>query len=208
MKKIKKIFVQYLLAAALVAGFAGMSTAAKPHDRDGWLLGMGYGMSYGEVTFVTDIVGDTKDGVTPQVRFGHMVGKHFSASVEYNGWVYETGQLPDKYRVSLQQVMAALTWYPGNSESHSGGLYVRASCGLGWSGFAMVELDDDLIQGEGGRIDETGLGLAMALGYELRIARDVAAGLSFGYNYLDINGDLFNEAYFTPLTFSLNWYWH
>lgn len=207
MKKMKKIIVWCSLATALLSVFASVSTATLPHNRDGWFIGMAYGLGFGEVTFVGDIVGETTDGVTPQIRFGHMLGKKFSASVEYNGWMYETGKLPDKYRISLQHVMAAVTWYPGNPESAFGGMFVRASCGLGWTGFAVVELDEDLVQGHGAREDETGLGVALALGYEMRFAEDLAGGLSLGYNYLDIGGDIFNTAYFLPLTLSLTWYW-
>jgi hypothetical protein len=207
MKKIQNITVWCLLLSVLTVAWTSVACAGNPHKRDGWILGVAYGMGLGEVTFSNELVGETRDGAIPQIRFGHMLGENFSATVEYDGWVYELGRIPDKFRVSLQQVMAGLTWYPGSADKASGGMYLRACAGLGWAGLAAIELDEDLLQTHGARIDESGLGLAFAFGYEMRIVEDLAAGLSVGYNYLDIGGDIYDEAYFVPLTFSLNWYW-
>ncbi len=207
MIKNKKIIMLCLVVTALSTVIASTSSAVLPHVRDGWLIGMSFGLGYGEVTFANDLVGDTVDGVTPQIRFGHMLGKNYSATVEYNGWMYETGQLPDKYRISLQGVMAALTWYPGNPESAFGGMFVRAGCGLGWTGLAAVQLDEDLIQEYGIRKDESGLALGFAFGYEMRIVENLAGGMAVGVNYLDIWKDIFEKAYIIPLTLSLTWYW-
>ena len=41
-----------------------------------------------------------------------MLGKHFSLGFSYVGWLYETGNAPIKYRYSMQNIMAAITWYP------------------------------------------------------------------------------------------------
>ncbi len=177
------------------------------HTRDGWLVGFGFGFAYGEATFANDMAGDTRNGVNPQICLGHMLGKSISASLDYNGWVYEFGSVPDKFRVSMQNISAAITWYPGNPKGVSGGIFLRATGGLAWTSLAVIELDDDLIQDQWVREDELGLGLGLAFGYEMRITEEVASGLSVGYNYMDIGGDIFESGYYVPVALSLTWYW-
>ncbi len=200
---------QMLLAAALVAcvGVAAPANAAgRNHARDGWQLGLSYGYSSGRVTLADAQEGTARGGATPQLRLGHAVGRHFALGVEYNGWMLEDGDADLKLRASLQQIMAAATWYPGKPESAAGGFYVRAGVGLGWASIAAIEIVDQ-IQEDGERIDETGLGLLAGIGYEFRISPDVAAGLGFGFNQLLIDKDIYDSGWFTPITGTLAWYW-
>jgi hypothetical protein len=147
------------LAAALIV-LAALLTAAddaaalSPHVRDGWVLGLSYGGARGKAEFGeigTEIAGQTsgktEDGVSPQIRFGHMLGRHFGLGVAYTGWMYETGTLPIKYRYSMQNIMLAGTWYPGQADSPLGGLYLRGAAGLAWSSIAEVEIVEDEEQG-------------------------------------------------------------
>ena len=180
--------------------------AGRPHVRDGWQLGFAYGYSAGRITLANEVEGTGEGGATPQIRLGHAVGSHFALGVEYNGWMLEGGDADLKIRSSLQQVMLAGTWYPGQPDQASGGFYLRGGLGLGWGSVAVVEIVDQ-VQEHGDRLDEAGLGLLAGLGYEFRITPDVAAGLGVGFNYLAIDKDVYDSAWFTPFTGTLAWYW-
>jgi len=182
--------------------------AGHPHQRDGWLLGMSYGYGRGRIkAFDSGDQYDFHDGTTPQIRFGHMLGDHLALHVEYGGWMLEDGILPDKMRISMQDVVLAATWFPGSPQSAWGGFYLRAGAGLGWASAALIEINEDLEQEFSQRKDETGLGLQFAFGYEWRIAHNTAAGLGLSLQHLDIGGEIFQNTTFVPLTFSLGWYW-
>lgn len=195
-------------AALFLAGLcAADAFALSPHERDGWVLGLSYGSARGSAEAPDGTSGSTEDGVSPQIRFGHMVGSHVSLGASYAGWMYETGVNPLKYRYALQSIMVAATWYPGRADSGLGGLYLRAGAGLGWANYTEVELVEGEEQGHGDRTTESGLGLELNLGYEFRISRSMAAGLGIGYNHLDIGGDLYESGEFVPITLNLGWYW-
>lgn len=195
----------------LAAVFPDPAAALKPHERDGWLLGVSLGYSTGRITLGNGEEGDVEGGATPQIRFGHMVSGKLALGLEYNGWMYEGGDYDTKIRTSLQSIMLGLTWYPGNPEKGSGGLYLRGSGGLGWGRAVDQDRLDPEPEGDyvyhGDTVDETGLGLQAALGYEFRLTSTTAAGLSYGINYLSINKDIYESGWFTPLTLTLGWYW-
>lgn len=206
-----------LIVLAVVLGAVDDAAALKPHVRDGWVLDLSYGMSRGEATFVDPLVigevtlpgGErgTEDGASTHIGLGHMVGKHLLLGAGYTGWMYETGEYPDKYRISLQNIMASATWYPGQPDNALGGLYVRGAVGLAWSAITEIELSEDEEQGHGTRYLDTGLGLELHLGYEFRVFKVMGAGLGVGLNYQSLNGDYYETAYFTPLMMNLSWYW-
>jgi len=200
----KIILALVLLVAALVPVAA---QAGRPHVRDGWLIGLGYGYGRGAITLTEVGDRDFEDGATPQIRFGRAISSRFTLSAEYSGWMLEGGNLEGKLRSSMQDVLLALTWYPGHPESAWGGFYVRAGAGYGWGRFAVVELDEDLHHGESQSLDENGLGLQGVFGYEWRIAHGVAAGLSGTVNHLDIGGDFYDKATYGSVAWTLNYYW-
>ena len=207
--KPRLLWIGLVLAATMLAAARPEKVLAGiPHERGGWLLGMSYGYGRGRMKALGN-QDEYKfhDGVTPQIRFGHMLGNHLALHMEYGGWMLEDGILPDKLRISMQDVVLAATWFPGNSGSAWGGFYLRAGAGLGWASAALIEINDDLEQEFSRRKDETGLGLQFALGYEWRIARHTAAGLGLSLQHLDIGGDIFQSTTFVPVTFSLGWYW-
>lgn len=204
MNKQQKIFM--LTGLMVLALAAAPVWAGSAHDREGWQLGFSYGYSSGRITLANAAEGTGEGGATPQIRLGHSIGSHFALGVEYNGWMLEGGDAAEKIRSSLQQVMVAGTWYPGQPERAGGGFYVRAGVGLGWGSVALVEIVDQ-VQEHGDRVDETGLGLLAGIGYEFRITSNVAAGMGVGFNYLSIDGDVYESGWFTPVTATLAWYW-
>jgi len=208
MKESKKIVLIFGLVAALAVGFASPHScyAGRPHARDGWQLGFSYGYSPGRVTLANGAEGEQDGGATPQIRLGHRIGRKFALGLEYSGWLVEGGDAELKLRSSLQQLTVAGTWYPGDPTQASGGFYMRGGIGLGWA--SLSAYDPEVSLQTGNRIDESGLAIMATVGYELRISRAVAAGVSLGYNYLSINKDLYESGWFTPVAINLAWYWN
>lgn len=202
----RKTMIMIAAAIALVT-MAGEALALSPHAREGWALGLSYGGARGKATGADGTTGSTEDGVSPQIRFGHMLGKRVSLGASYTGWMYETGNAPQKYRYALQNIMLAASFYPGNPQSGWGGLVIRAGAGLGWANYTEIELVEGEEQSHGDRTMETGLGWEVNLGYEWRLVRDVSAGIGLGVSHLDIGGDLYDKATYYPVTLNLGWYW-
>ena len=210
MQKLTKAYCARLLvpvALVLAALLPGAEARADDHVRDGWFIGMGYGYGRGVLTASDQQDYSYRNGATPEIRFGHSVGKHWLAGLEYGGWMFEEGDADIKYRYSLQSVNAAVTWHPGEADAYWGGFYTRAGLGLAWGRVVEVEIEDQ-IQVKSTAVTETGLSLVFQIGYEFRITHNAAAGLSTGWTQLDIGKDLFEEARYVPLALTLNWYWN
>lgn len=212
LKQPKRIFLPAIFFLALIVGDA---LAAKPHTRDGWLVGLSYGYSRGDIEWGVTDPAEYKGGATPQIRVGHMLSSNFSLAIEYHGWMLEGGEVPLKLRSSLQSAMLALTWYPGRPDQTLGGFYVRGGAGYGWAGLTFVEIDEDpdpehhvpLDQEHGDRTDESGIGYTLGLGYEFRISNSFAAGLGWSVDYLSIDRTIYQNGTYYPVTLVLNWYW-
>lgn len=196
-----------LIALVAVMSPADEARALEPHLRDGWILGLSYGGATGDITFTGAVEAKVEDGVSPQIRFGRMISGRFALGVSYNGWMYETGVAPTKFRFSMQNVLANATWYPGRPESALGGLHVRFGLGYAWSAIAEVELIPGEEQGHGDRRVDTGLGLELNLGYEFRVFRSTAVGLGIGMVAQSLDGELYKETVYAPVTLNLAWYW-
>ncbi|RKZ13685.1 hypothetical protein DRQ50_10115 [bacterium] len=197
------------LAVMVVMAAVTPAAALHPHERDGWMLGLSYGPARGNITFGAglDESVEIQDGVSPQIRLGHSLGRHFSVGASYAGWMYETGVVPVKFRLSLQNILAAVTWYPGDPTRSLGGFYVRGGVGLAWTRITGIELHEDEEQGHGEHLQESGLGFEITLGYEFRVTHNAAFGMSLGAHGLNIQGDIFKDASFAPFVFTGAWYW-
>jgi hypothetical protein len=212
LKQTKSLFLTAILLLALVSGDV---LAANPHTRDGWMVGVSYGYSRGEIEWGGLDSGDYKGGATPQIRFGHMLGSHLALGIEYHGWMLEGGEVPLKLRSSLQSAMLAVTWYPGRPDQTLGGFYLRAGAGYGWAGLTFVEIEADpdpeehvpLDQEHGDRTDESGIGYTLGLGYEFRISHNFAAGLGWSLDYLSVDKDIYKNGTYYPITLVMGWYW-
>ena len=189
----------------VLLGFS-MDAVAVDHHREGWFIGLGYGYCKGAVKTSAGQDFEYNHGAAPEIRFGYSFSEHFSAGVDYSGWMFEEGELHNKYRYSLQRFSAALTWHPGAADSNWGGFYTMASVGRAWCRGVWVAIEEQQ-QGQFRYLSETGLGLAFQLGYEFRITPNTAVGLNTGFNHLDIGKRLFDKVQYAPLTMTLNWYW-
>ncbi len=198
-----------VLAAAILP--ADRARALDPHVRDGWILGVSYGGATGNINFTNNFPNnaeaEVKDGVSPQIHFGHMLGRKFALGASYIGWMYETGEVPIKYRFSMQNVLLNGTWFPGSPDNALGGLRVRFGLGYAWSAIAEVEIKEDEEQSHGDRRVDSGLGLELNVGYEFRVYRTTSVGLGVGIVAQSLDGDLYQDTVYTPVTLNFNWYW-
>lgn len=209
-----------LLALALAAGLVAASGAAagQPHVRDGVIFGVGIGYGSGRVTLIGgEEVGRVESGwragVTPQVRLGYAVVRdRLLVTVANQQWLYEQGVFAaDKLRVNAQNWTLALTWCPGNPRGASGGLQIMGGVGLANARLTILEPVENDPHGnkfeEVFKEDERGTAYQLGLGYEFRLGKAVAAGLSASYILQTYDGDLFEETAVYPLNLTLNWYW-
>ena len=197
-----------LLACALLAPEAH---ALKPHMRDGWIVGLGLGYGPAKLALGPLLGGETSgrlSGSSTQIRLAHTLGQHAAFGLEQKAWLDEEGFGETKVRASLQNFTAALTWYPGNPQNDTGGIYVRA--GVGWATGRFTVFDN---AGSGvdtssveAHIDESGVGVLFGAGYEFRIVRPLAVGLDVTGNYQSIEKEAFINTWYVPVTISLNWY--
>jgi len=209
--------ILFLVAVSLVAVslLAGPASALKPHVRDGWLVGVSYGYSEGNIDWAPE--GLDSDGygggATPQIRVGKMISSKVALGLDYHGWMLEDGAVPLKVRSSLQSVSFSGTWYPGREGSAMQGFYLRGGAGYAWAGLTFIEIDEEppdhvpLEQEHGTRTDESGFAFNFQIGYEFRLARNFATGLGLGYNHLSIGRDIYDSAYYFPVTLTGIWYW-
>jgi hypothetical protein len=210
----KQKFAPMLAVACLaLCLFVDAALAGKPHVRNGWLVGVSYGYSEGNIDWAPRAGESYRGGATPQIRFGKMISSKVALGLDYNGWMLEDGAVPLKIRSSLQSVSLTGTWYPGKPESTLGGFYLRGGAGYAWASLTFVEIDEEpqdhvpLDQEHGTRKDEAGLAINGQLGYEFRVSKSFAAGLGAGFNYLSIDRDIYTSAYYFPFTLTGIWYW-
>lgn len=184
------------------------AAAFRPHIRDGWTVGISWGLGTGRFIDYWGTEIEVEDGVSPQFRVGRMVSRRWQVSFDYQGWLIEGGSLQTKARRSLQNFLLAVTWFPGDPDRSRGGLYLRFGLGLALGGTALITLDEDMHQGEKVRYDETGVGSMFGFGYEFRILDGFAVGGGLSINTLEIHEVLIDRAWFVPLTLNLAWYFN
>jgi hypothetical protein len=203
------------LGAAIIGLFAADASALRYQARPGWMFGVGFG--YGKGRF-TDPLGENTEyrmGATPMIRFGRMLGGHAMINFNYDAWLIEydaePGTISDerlKIRRSLQNGALTITVFPGNPDGPSGGFYLRAGAGVGWTGTAQVDITTEEAQHHGDRIDEWGVGIVGEMGYELWVSDVFTVGMVGAYNYFDIGELIVDTAWFASAAFTLNAYFH
>jgi hypothetical protein len=208
-------------AAALLALLvtAGSAAALGPHERDGWVAGMGFGLANAKLENVEGVASDWEQGVSPQIRFGRMIGRRFMVSFETKTWMDEQGAFYDEagepalaIRVGLQNFNLLATWFPGAPESPAGGIFLYAGGGAAIARLTLFEPNaggGDTGESEHQEVynDDWGYGVTAGAGYELRIFKHLAAGASVSMNWQFMEGEgFFDQNRFVPLTMNLNWY--
>lgn len=206
------------LALAMVLSTSQDAWALKPHLREGFSLGVGVGVGPGKVSMFPGgeggaVSSDWEKGVTPELRLGYAVIKNrLLVSVGNRQWLYEQGILADdKLRINAQSWLLALNYYPANPQSMAGGIQIFAGVGLANARLTLLEpIENDPYGNKFEEIfkeDEGGTAYQVGVGYEFRLLRTVAAGVTVSYIYQDVGGEIFEDATAIPVNLTLNWYW-
>lgn len=200
-----------ILATALLAAPARDAAALEPHERDGWVAGIGFG--FGRAKFqggeaLNRVDTGWEEGTTPRLRLGHMLGKRVMLGYEQFQWFDEQGLGTAAVRVSAQTFGAALTFFPGNPRAETGGIYLRAGAGFA---SARIAVSPDAVGGVDSThheesLDEGGTSIMFGGGYEFRIAKPVALGADVTAHHHSIGKEFFDEVWFVPITVGLTWY--
>jgi opacity protein-like surface antigen len=199
------------LALLLLAIHTRPAFALYEHVRDGWVAGIGFGYGKAKITTGSTFNGietSWEEGTTPRFRLGHMLGRRMSLGYEQFQWLDEQGLGSAAVRVSVQTFGAAFTFYPGNPKTETGGIYLRAGAGLA---NARIAVTPDAVGGIDSthteeHIDEAGTSYMVGAGYEFRVAKPCAFGLDVTANYHTVGKDIFDKAWFIPITLGFNWY--
>ena len=191
---------------ALVAWCAD-AQAIRFQQRPDWMVGVGWG--FGRGVFDEALTGERttyRDGGAPEIHFGRTFGAHAMVGVNYDSWFIEFGEPPIKTRRSLQNFGVGLSWFPGHPDGPSGGTYLRAGLGVGWSSLNEVEVIEGEEQGNGVRTDEWGLGVSTGAGYEFWISRNFTTGLGFTFDWFDIGEEIVDQGWFGSFVLNMNLY--
>ena len=194
------------LVIALVTVSFSDAIAIRFQQRPDWMVSVAWGIGRGSFTDRSGTEGLYRNGATPVMRVGRMIGSHVMAGVNYGAWVIEYGDIPTKFRRSLQNFDLAVAVFPGNPEGVSGGIYLRAGGGIGWAGEADVDITPNMPQGHGHRLDEWGIGAFAEAGYEFWVFHNFTAGLGVTYNYFQIEEAHVHSAWFASALINLNLY--
>ena len=201
-----------LIVLGLAFGFfvAPDAEAGPPHLREGVLFGVAVGFSPGRIAVfpgdeTQSVESKWRMGVTPQVRLGYAVVKnHLLVTVANQQWLYEQGILAeDKLRINAQNWTLAVTWCPGKPQNATGGIYILA--GIGYTNTRLTLLEPVVDDPHGNKFeevfksDEKGTAYQVGVGYEFRLTRTFAAGLSAGYIRQDTGGEIFDYTEVFPL---------
>ena len=208
---VRRRVLGWLAVALLVALPARPAFALYEHVRDGWVAGIGVGFSRAKITagsLGNHFETGWEEGTTPRLRLGHMLGKRAMLGYEQFQWVDEQGYRDAAVRVSMQTFGAALTYFPGNPKSESGGIYLRAGAGLS---IARLAVSPDAVGGVDSthteqHVDEGGTAYMVGGGYEFRVSKPCAIALDVTANYHNVGKEFFDKAWFIPVTLGLNWY--
>ena len=170
----------------LAAGHRPAAAALHPHEREGWMLGLGFGGGSAAVTS-GGVTSDRENGTSTHVRAGYVLTPRVSIGVEGNVW-FKTIQGVDW---TFSTVTAEATVYPGS------GFTLRA--GLG-GGTAQTSISSGNVTTTA---SESGLGMSTGVGYEIRVARKWAIVPQFDVSF--VNLDNFKANYAT-MSVAAHWY--
>ena len=179
--------------------------ALHEHARDGWMLGVSLGSGPGKYEdSETGIASSSEPGVLFTFRVGRMIQPSLLLDAELTFWAREETTGAESYEEGLILTNLALagTFYPLDRLSPLGGMYVRAGIGSG----RITNIITSNVNNIALRYDETGLGLLLGAGYELRVTKKLALGVGVSFDKFSIGGDVYESAQFIGYALDLNRY--
>lgn len=152
-----------LLAAAALALVPALSAQGRPQTREGFWIGFGFG--YGSLG--CEGCGEREGAVSGYLKMGGTVGPHLLLGGETNGWTrnYSAGTL------TVGNVSFTAYYYP----TPASGFFLRG--GVGLASFQLEGFDA-----------ETGLGLVVGGGYDIRVGTNISITPVVNFNWGSING--------------------
>jgi hypothetical protein len=212
--------------AALCALSPEDALAIRKQPRPDYVVGVGWGLGRGTFNAPDGSRQEYTEGGVSLIRVGRMITPEVMLTFNYSGWIIEYSDttwdwVPEsvshfaaaesdsaviKNRRSQQQVALGLYWFPGNPHGASGGIYLRASAGMGWSGTNELLIESDNPQGHGSRIDEWGWGISAEGGYEFWVAGNASLGVGAFYNYMSVRDTIVDNGWFTGASMNFNIY--
>lgn len=192
-----------VLATALVLCALASGARAEPHVRNGACVGVGYGGDWAKVVLGDDQGSEWSNMVS--ARAGWALDQDLVLGVEYARWAKDyaiaTLQGDVLYDVTLTGVLAAVTYFPGNT-----GFLLRGGVGA-----ALADIDTDAPAGTDPALvavsPDPGVAALVSAGYEARLTTSFALGVTFDVLYLGVSDDNLDYAYVYGLNLQLNWYW-
>ena len=189
--------------------------ALNEHAPDGWVLGLSMGAGPGGYESGEGDKWSESGGVFA-LRFARKVHSSVALGIEINGYA-----LTEEYEDDWARLVQFDNFALAGTFSPQGGWYVRAGIGKAQSVdettrpkvvdiiLTKVETTDcrDLCE------SESGWGLLLGGGYELRITKKLALGLGLSFNkLLSFKSDFhlapyFDSVQFTGVGLDINWYY-
>jgi opacity protein-like surface antigen len=193
-------------AAAVIAAPASATPQTnREHARSGFTAGAAIG---GGGTFLQEPgthSGSFRAGESFNLRVGWawesvLRGADVVVGLQASGGLRELASRDD-FTASyfLLDRSLAVAVYPGASGTHLNALYARAGVGV-----ADVELEQRVPTLS--ERTESGWGLSLDIGYELRVATKLALALGTGVHWIRVDEDAFPESRFTPIWLELTYY--
>lgn len=173
-------------AVTAIAAATPARAALHPHDREGWMLGAGFGGGSAAVSSGGQ-TSDRENGTSGHFRVGYILTPKVSIGAEGNVW-FKTIEGVDW---TFSTFTAEATFYPG------GGFTLRG--GLG-GGTAETSISVGNVTTTA---SESGLGMSTGVGYEIRVARKWAVVPQFDVSF--VNLDNFKANYAT-ISVAAHWY--
>jgi len=215
---VKRFLFLLLITAGIGAVLPSGVFALQKHERDGWVAGIAFGYGVSKIQSgpaLNELDSGWTRGATPRIGIGHMIGNRLLVGYEQCQWMEEQGFGEASLRGSLQTFGLELNWFPGNPNSATGGIYLRAGAGLANARFATNPhaLGSSGSSGSSGdtlhvenHVDEGGTSYFFGTGYQFRVAKPMSIGADLTANYQVIHKQLFDTNWFVPITVELNWY--
>ena len=171
------------LALLMTSLLATPGEAQNPQTRQGFWISFGLGV--GSLGCEEEDCGEEREtGTNFYLRMGGTLSQRLLIGGEVNGWTKSEGDAT----LTVSNIGPVLTFYP----NANGGLFLKGGLGM-----ANTSLELGTI-----KIEETGVGLTLGIGYDARVGRGFALT-----PYFDILTSSYDGGSFNQVAFGLGFTW-